>query len=117
MPRQPFGMDRLGRVDADEPNTFAGTEHQRVSVYDSLNIFKLNGYYAWVGWIKESGEQRDQNEARQRPFPVKPARNTRIHGDAFSTSAVKASRQTCGKIRFSLALVCVISVAVKAQRS
>jgi hypothetical protein len=86
------------RVHADEPDALASSKHQCISVDDSLNIFKLARRYAWVRWIKEGGEERNENEARQRPLPVESAeRGTRVHGDAFSTPAVKASRQTCGQ--------------------
>jgi hypothetical protein len=93
-------MDGLGGIDSDEPDTLAGAQQQRVSVYDSLNVFKLTRCYAWIWWIKISGEERDNDETRQRPFPVESAEcETRVHGDAFSTSAVKASRQTCHNVR------------------
>jgi len=52
------------RVHADESDTFASAQQQRVTIHDPLNIFKLPGYYTWSWWIKESGEQRDENEAR-----------------------------------------------------
>jgi ABC-type uncharacterized transport system substrate-binding protein len=77
-------------------DTFAGAEQQRITVYHSLNVFELAGCYAGIWWIKESGEQSNENETSQRPFPVKSAKRERsVHGDAFSMSAVKASRQFC----------------------
>jgi hypothetical protein len=87
-------MDGLRSVNTDESNALAGAQEQRVSVYDSLHILKLAGRYTWIWWIKESGEERNENEAGKRPFPVESAeRETGVHGDAFSTSAMKASRQ------------------------
>ena len=68
----------------------------------------VSGVFPGVWWIEESGEQRHENEARQRPFPVDPAgRATRVHGDAFSTSAVKALRQTCGAYKMILIALCL----------
>jgi hypothetical protein len=109
-----FGVYRFGRVDAQQPGALAGAKEQGVAIYDSLNIFKLARRYARVWWIEESGEQRHEDKSWQRPFPVESAeREAGVHGDAFSTSAVEASRQTCGaiKIRFSSALVCGIPIA------
>jgi hypothetical protein len=68
----------------------------------------VSGVFPGVWWIEESGEQRHENEARQRPFPVDLAgRETRVHGDAFSTSAVKALRQTCGAYKMILIALCL----------
>src|SRR2546426_11165247 len=89
-------MDGLRRVNTEESDALAGAQQQRVSVHDPLNVFKLARCYPWVWWIKESGEHRNENETGERPFPVESAeRETRVHGYAFSTSAMKASRQTC----------------------
>jgi hypothetical protein len=72
---------------------------QCISVHDSLNIFKLARRYTRIWWIKESGKERDNDETGERPFPAESAEpETRTHGDAFSTSAVKASRQTCSAV-------------------
>jgi hypothetical protein len=66
-------VDGLRRVHADESNTLASSQHQRISVYDSLNVFKLTRCYAWIWWIKESSEERDNDETGERPFPADPA--------------------------------------------
>jgi hypothetical protein len=56
MPLLPFGDGRFRGIDADEPDALAGAQHQCVSVYESLNIFKLARQYARVWWIEECGE-------------------------------------------------------------
>src|SRR6266705_1538887 len=100
-------MDGFGSVYANEPHTLASSQQQCISVNDSLNVFKLARRYAWVWWIEKSGKQRNENEARQRPFPAESVvGETRVHGDAFSTSAVKASRRTCCTARINLILPC-----------
>jgi hypothetical protein len=43
---------------------FARGEQKRVAVYDALNIFNIWRCDAGIGWIEESCEQRDEDDAR-----------------------------------------------------